>query len=123
MDRDMDAIRQIVMAVKDSDAAVTQVAGIPNDVFKFNAMLLIEAGLAKGVYEKNTRSHSPVPSMVLIDRLTWDGFEFANSIKDGTIWEKAKKHILKPAGSWSFEILMEYIKEQAKLKLGMDGGS
>jgi len=123
VDRNMDAIRQIVIAVKDSDSPVKEVAGMPPDIFKFNAMLLIEAGLAKGLYEESTRSRSPVPSIALIGRLTWAGFEFADLAKDGKVWEKAKKFILKTTGSYAFEILFEYLKQEARTTFGLNGVS
>ena len=122
MDRNMDAIRQIILAVKDSKSLVKSVDGMPDDIFKFNAMLLIEAGLAKGICKESTRSHSPIPSVAAINRLTWKGSEFADLIKDEKLWEKAKKYIVKTTGSLAFEILFEYLKQTAKTKLGLNGG-
>ena len=119
MDRDMDAIRQIILAVKDSDSPIKSVPEISADVFNFNAMLLIEAGFAQGVIQESSRRNINVPSLVLIYRLTWDGFEFADSIKDDELWAKAKKFILKPAGSWTVGILSEYLKQEIKNKFGL----
>ncbi|MBU8910679.1 MAG: DUF2513 domain-containing protein [Desulfobacterales bacterium] len=123
MNRDMDAIRKILIAIRDADKAVSSVEGISDDTFKFNTMLLIEAGLILGKSMPNNRSHSPVPAAVFINRLTWDGFEFADSIEDEAIWEKAKRYILKPAGSWTFGIFSEYLKYEIKTKLGMHSSS
>lgn len=122
MDRDMNAIRDIMIAVKDSNKFISSVDGMPDDVFKFNAMLIVEAGLAiGGGVESNNRS--PVPSLFEIKRLTWEGFEFTDSIKDETIWKKATDTILKPTGSWTVSILSEYLKYEIKNKLGMiEGG-
>jgi len=105
MNRNMDVIRQIIIAVRDSEEIVKNVDGVSDDNFKFNTMLLIEAGLVLGKIQPNSRSHSPVPNVALIFRLTWEGFDFADSIEDDDIWTKAKKHILKPSGSWTFGIL------------------
>ena len=123
MNRDMDAIRQIVITTKKSDSIVREIDGMPDDVFKFNAMLLIESGLALGKCNPNSSSGNPVPIAVLIFRLTWKGFDFADSIKDDDIWAKAKENILKPAGSWTFEIFTEYLKYEIKTKLGMNSSS
>ena len=124
MNKDMDAIRQIVNTVKKSDSIVTKIDGMSDDVFKFNAMLLIESGLVLGkCKDSNSRSGSPIPIVVLIFRLTWKGFDFADSIQDDDIWAKAKENILKPAGSWTFEIFTEYLKYEIKTKLGMNGSS
>jgi len=123
MDRNMDVIRQIVQAVKEANAIVKNVDGLEDDTFRFHAMLLIEAGLADGDWKPNTRKSTPIPSVAIINRLTWEGFNFAYEIEDDAVWEKAKKNILKPAGSWSFEILREYLQQQIKIKLGLNGGS
>ena len=117
----MDAIRKIVIASKESDKAFSKIEGMDDDVFKFNTMLLVEAGLVIGKCPPSSMSSSPVPMAALIYRLTWEGFDFADSIQDDAIWEKAKTHILKPAGSWTFGILTEYLKYEIKTKFGMNG--
>lgn len=113
MDRDMEAIKKIIIVLKDSDKALVGVVDMPDDVFKFNAMLLIEAGLADGAVKQSSRTSTAVPLAVYLKRLTWDGFEFADLIKDETLWEKAKENVLKPAGSWSFSVLLEWLKREA----------
>lgn len=120
MNRDMDAIRKIVLAVRDAEAETREVPGITDAVFRFNAMLLIEAGLVLGhVMHDNGRNFTPIPSTAIIWRLTWEGFEFADSITDEALWDKAKRHVIKPAGSWTLDILREVIasliKESLKL--------
>jgi hypothetical protein len=120
MNRDMEAIRNIVIAIKNATSTVDTVEGVKDDVFKFNAMLLIEAGLAKGTSKQNSRTSTAIPDVVIIHRLTWEGFDFADAIKDDTIWEKAKEIILKPTCSWTFGILLEYLKQEIKTKLGMN---
>lgn len=119
----MDDIRKILFAVRDSDTIVTGVEGVPDDSFKFNAMLLIEAGLVLGNTVMSSRSHSVVPQTTTLYRLTWKGFDFMDSIKDDALWEKTKKHILKPTGSWTFGILKEFLKMEIKQGLGINSGS
>lgn len=50
-----------MVAVKEVDTFVNKVDGIPDDVFKFHAMLLVEAGLADGIIQRNTRTSSAIP--------------------------------------------------------------
>ena len=121
MNRDMDAIRKILFAVREADGVTKEVDGVEDDVFKFNAMLLIEAGLVLGGTPPSAKSDSPVPAHAIIRRLTWEGYDFVDSIEDDDIWQKAKEKVLKPAGSWTFGILSEYIKYEIKTKLGMRG--
>lgn len=117
MDRDMEVIKKIILAVKESDKFVTKVEGIPDDLFKFNAALLIESGLVLGKEMPSSKSNTQIPFTVIVFRLTWDGFEFAELVKDETLWEKAKKHVLKPASGWTFSVLLEYLKQEAMAKL------
>ena len=48
----------------------------------------------------------------LIWRLTWAGQDFADAISSDTLWCKAKENVLKPAGSWTFDVLKEWLKAE-----------
>lgn len=114
----MEVIRQIVLAAKKTDGvSVSGIPGISDEVFSFNAALLIEAGLAKG--RLTEEGDPPLPAFVDIFRLTWAGCDFADSINDETIWEKAKENIIKPGASWTFALLGEYLKMLLNEKLGL----
>lgn len=118
MHRDMEVIRQIILAAKEADGvSVSGIPGVSDEVFSFNAALLIEAGLAKGRLQE--QGDPPLPTMVDIFRLTWAGCDFADSINDETIWEKAKENIIKPGASWTFVLLGEYLKALLAEKLGL----
>ena len=118
MHRDMEVIRQIILASKEADGvSVSEIAGVSNEVFCFNAALLIEAELAKG--RAMDSGDPPLPVAVDIFRLTWAGCDFADSINDETIWNKAKENILKPGASWTFVLLGEYLKALLAEKLGL----
>ncbi len=119
MNRDMDVIRKIVLASRDSDGAIKSIDGIDEKMFNFNAMLLDEAGLAECLI-KMPGNNNTVPILAIVNRLTWNGFEFADSITDETIWNKAKEHLLKPASSWTFGLLFEYLKAEIKQKLAIE---
>lgn len=120
MKRDMDVIRKIVLAVDNAPGVVSSVDGIDEDIFNYHAYLLIEADLAKGRAMNVDQSVNPV--VVDIFRLTWAGHDFADAIKDDTIWKKAKENVMKPAASWSFGILVEYLKMEAKARIpGLEG--
>ena len=117
MDRDRDAIRKILLAVKDSDQRVNTVDGIDDATFKFNTMLMIQAGLVDGDFERST-TRRQAPSAAEIFSLTWSGSDFLRAATDETVWEKAKEVILKPSGSWTFEVLKKYLEKIAIAKLG-----
>jgi hypothetical protein len=117
MKRDMDVIRAIVLEVRSSDSPVSRVDGIESDVFSTHAQLLEEAGLVHAAIQGDKRA----ARAAVIFRLSWAGHDFADSIIDDTIWNKAKDNVIKPAASWSFGILLEYLKLEIKRNVpGLD---
>jgi hypothetical protein len=47
-----------------------------------------------------------------IDRLTSAGHDFCAGIRQDTIWNKAKEHILKPGAFYGLSVLVEYVRVQ-----------
>lgn len=120
MQRDMDVVRKIVLGLRDAQGPIQDLDGVDEGSFNHNAQLIIEAGLAIGQVMDNLEDRRGIPALVDLERLTWDGHDFADSIADDTIWKKAKEKIIKPSASWTFGILREYIKAEIKKRLGLD---
>jgi len=114
--RDMDIIRKIILALQSADRPITSVPGISEIEFLIHGELIIEAGLAKGAVSPSG-SKAGIPAKVILFRLTWEGQDFADSITEDTLWEKVKENILKPSASWSFSILLEYIKSELRRRI------
>lgn len=110
MKRDMDIVRAIILAAKDADEPITAIPNITQQVFAYHVQIMQEAGLLVAAL-KPPESKSP-PEKATILRLTWSGLDFADSITNETIWNKAKDNILKPGASWTFGVLLEYIKSE-----------
>ena len=108
MKRDMDVIRQIVLAVREAQGVVREVPGIEQALYFEHALLLEEAGLIQASIQVTQHR----VTVALIWRLTWAGQDFADAITDDTLWRKAKDNVLKPAGSWTFGVLLEYLKSE-----------
>lgn len=111
MNRDMDLIRRIVLAT--SDLAPRQelscLDGVTPEEFAAHAVWLEEAGLIKA---RITTFISGEPPDVEIERLTWDGCEFADSVRSETLWKKAKEQVIKPSASFSFGVLRDWLKAE-----------
>lgn len=118
MKRDMDIVRKIALALRDSDKMLNSVDGIEDPQFRMHAQLLIEARLAEGTASKTIHNQN-FPMHVMLFRLTWAGHDFADSIDDETLWKKAKEHVIKPGASWSFGVLGEWLKMEMKTRLGI----
>ena len=58
-----------------------------------------------------------VGGAAVVSRLTWEGHDFLDAIQDDTIWAKPKESVLKPTLSASLDVLLEWLKRQAKVKM------
>jgi DNA-binding transcriptional ArsR family regulator len=117
MTRNMDTIRKIVLAVREAEGIVShnELSDITEQEFSFHAQLLDEAGL---VYAALSPEQGKKPAKhAIIFRLTWAGHDFADSIVDDTLWRKAKENVIKPTASWTFSILIEYLKLEIRRRI------
>lgn len=111
MKRDMDLIRRIVLAVRDSQSPgepVRKFDDVDAAVFGEHAQLLVEAGLI----EASVQNVQHRITAALVWRLTWAGQDFAQAIVDDTLWRKAKDNVIKPAGSWTFDVVLAYLRAE-----------
>lgn len=116
MHRDMDIIRTILLAVANSNTPVSTVENVSPELFSAHAQWLKEAGLVMVALQPD--DNRPAIKATIF-RLTWAGCDFVDAIKDDTIWAKAKANIIKPAASWTFDILLDQLKLIIKDGLGM----
>jgi Hypothetical protein (DUF2513) len=72
--------------------------------------LLIEQGLLKG--EAEVIPHDSEGGDFLIKRVTCAGHDFLQLTRDEELWGDTKR-IMKKAGTWTFGILLELLKENA----------
>lgn len=113
MKRDMDVIRQIVLAAREANDPLSGLDGMDSDVFASHVILLEEAGLVKAT----SREQHGKAFVAVLYRLTWTGHDFADAIKEDNLWRKAKETVLKPTASWTFGILVDYLKGEISSRL------
>lgn len=111
MKRDMDIVRRIILATADLPYAETleKLEGVSEEDFVLHVIWMKEAGLI--VAEAHAGSGSFL-KCAIVSRLTWDGCEFADAIKDDNLWAKAKDSVLKPGISFTFDVLKEWLKSE-----------
>lgn len=107
MKRDMDLIRRIVLAVRDTDDVVSRLDDVESGQFAEHAQLLEEAGLIAAAIRSNGKR--PATEAVIF-RLTWAGQDFADAIRDDTLWSRAKEAVIKPTASWTFGVLLRFLE-------------
>jgi len=107
MKRDMDLIRTILLNVEADETLTGAVRSANLDTLgitdrtvaevTYNSVLLVEAGFLVG---EEFAGH------VLIFRLTWEGHEFLDSVRNPETWLKTKEGAHK-IGSWSVSLLSD----------------
>ena len=120
MKRNFDLIRKIMLDIENLDPNYGYVEVKFGDedarAVDVHAALLIEAGLLNG---KVIESEAGIIHKVFISGISWAGYEFIDYVKNDTVWNKAKETVLKPAVSASFQVLLEWAKQEAKNRLGL----
>ncbi len=121
MERDMDLIRDLLLHIA-SDPIYDGQHGITPDIasemgitdrpieeVNYHLNLLIEAGMLKGRQGMST---------TVVSRLTWEGHEFIDDIRDQGIWSKTKERI-QGLPSVAISVIAEIAKAEIKKKLGL----
>jgi hypothetical protein len=116
--RDFDLIRRILKNVQacpsSDDFNVPEYEGYDYATVAEHVELLIEADLVRGKVYHTRGGASPH-----ISRLTWAGHEFLDAAQDEGLWAKAKRTLGEKLRGIPFEVLVEFLKWQAKEALGM----
>ena len=116
--RDMDFIRELLLQIEDDPRfdgtswftfTKTDDDTHSAEEFGYHLTMLVEAGFLKGNIGFTTPS---------ISKLTWEGHEFLDNIRDTGIWSKTKERISGLA-SVSLSVVAEIAKAEMKKKLGL----
>ena len=119
MKRDLELIRNLVLAIEDSESACApelSFEGYTASQVGYHAYLLVDAGLAKGIDVSPHGSKRPV---AMITSLTWAGHEFAEAARDDTRWRKTLAVVTEKGGAITFEILKQLLTVLMKRAFGL----
>ncbi len=116
MKRDMELIREILQRAESLEFVGDEPyerywARTPAEAYQIALMKDF------GLVEADVETTCGIPSRATIVRLTWAGHDFLDSSRDSKIWKLAKEHIIKPGVSWSFSILVEFLKQEMHRKI------
>lgn len=119
MKRDMDLVRSILIFMSQNERGPhirweEALPGYTENQILHHAHLMVQGGLIEAVASRNLGDYIPKATPLSI---TWTGHEFLDASRDATIWEKAKKHVLKPTGGVAMSVLTEWLKGQATAAL------
>lgn len=117
MKRDMDLVREILLEAEahDPDGTIPELEldeWSPEMVFE-HVLLLRNAGFVEAALSQETSC---------IHRITWEGYELLDSIRDATVWAKVKRSLGKVGGSASLEVVKALAIAATKEQLGLQVG-
>ncbi len=113
MKRDMDIVRRIALETCDLEHnhVLSGLDGVDKAIFAIHGIWMQEAGL---VVANVQEYRSGEPALVLIRRLTWEGCDFADAVRNDTLWNKAKEVVILPTASFTFGMLKDWLVEEVK---------
>jgi len=109
MKRDLNLLRELLLVIEDADAVLPRqrvelASSVPK--VQHHLRLLVEAGFVRGVGETSDGSISV--------RLTWQGYEFLELIRDGSIWQRVQSFVRHKGKGLNVAILQAVLAEQAR---------
>jgi Hypothetical protein (DUF2513) len=125
MKRDMDLVRDLLLGVEADprldgtkwirpderdNLGVVGIGPHSKREIAYHLELLIEAGLIEG--------RSGVDDVPAIARLTWQGHEFLDNIRDPEVWAKTKER-LQGLQTVALSVIVEVAKAEMKKRLGL----
>lgn len=122
MKLDKDLVREILLAIEASDAPPVgwinlDLPGRSPEFVSYHVMLLAEAGLIEAQDLTTMRSFEWQPK-----RLTYQGHEFLETIRDGEVWRRTKAGAEKAGGAgiaFIWELAKAYGKQVVGERLGI----
>ncbi len=125
MRRDLDLIREILLAVEGFEPqGMSETQGLNPATFSgsepqnlHHIELLIKAGYIEksGGQDLKTGTH-------YVDGMTMEGHDFLDAVRETSVWE-ATKTKLDTVGGWTLDIVLAVAKEELKRRfLGVTGG-
>jgi hypothetical protein len=106
----MDLIRGLLLSAETMDRST--LASYSAEQLAYHAQLLIDANFVKG-WTKRTLAQA-VPTTYGIERLTWEGHEFLDAMRNATLWQRAKEEFMREGTSWTARTVFEWLESQIR---------
>ncbi len=110
----MDIIRLLLLQLEAGERP-SRLDNFSEEQITYNAALMVDAGLVEGAVARGGDGDA---LGVAMDRMTWSGHDFLDAARDETLWKKAKQTVMKPAASFTFEIVREWLKNEIRTHFG-----
>ncbi len=113
MKRDVELIRLLLLE-QEAGEAPPELSEYSTEAVIYNYQIMDDAGLIVASFVKDS---SGIAVGASVYRLTWAGHDFLDATRDSKIWKLAKEHVIKPGTSWTFSVLLEWLKQEAHKRI------
>ena len=122
MERDLDLVREMLLAIeatpydggrRSKDLSELQIPGRSKEEIRYHTALLHEAGLIYAIDIGNAPLEKWLPF-----RLTWDGHEFLDTVRDPSQWNDVKD-VAEKARGFGFDVIKRVAAQAAAAALGL----
>lgn len=122
MKRDLDLIREILLAIE-NDQQPLDVPGKDPAEISYNLQLLIDRKFVEGKVAWGTGGGGRlVPMNCFATRITMSGHDYLDSVRNDQVWAKTKKNLEKAGGSGPLDFIQglaaKVLAELAKSSMG-----
>ncbi len=102
MKRDWDLIREILVALEDKKESkgILRLKDFPSgreQEISYHVALLLDAGLVEGSMPSE---FGPPVKRFNLSRLTWEGHDFLDAIRNDDVWSKIKTKLARQQNLW-----------------------
>jgi DNA-binding transcriptional ArsR family regulator len=127
MKRDMDLVRKILLESEESESPDIpknlSVEGYTQEQIKYHLKLLRDADLITTVqyvplFESKPESALNV-KVAVPSRLTWQGHEFLDAVRNENVWNKTKEIVKEKGGSLTFGVIKDLAIQIARQMVGL----
>jgi hypothetical protein len=112
MKRDMDIVRFALQRLEEDKPL--EPSEYPIKLVLEHLVIMKDAGFIEADFI--TDQDGNVAS-AMVHRITWLGHDFLSASRDSKIWKLAKEKVLSPGASWTFSMLAEFLKQEARRHL------
>ena len=120
MNRDMDLVRQILLAAESHEGGYVggnpSIDGYSEDQIGYHVYLMEQAGLVEAA--DSSADDSTSPSAILLS-IKGKGHDFLDAAKSNSVWSQAKERAKSVGGSLTFDLMKELLVTTARSQLGL----
>lgn len=111
MKRDMSVIREVLLLCEQSSAGLFAsmcTSQEEKDMYGYHVQLLDDAGYIKANVKNSSGGHAV---FIYVERMTWQGTELLESLRNESVFKQAMKRLAQSAGAFSIALFQKQQKK------------